>query len=47
MSFLWTKSVVLNKQHDQTKKPRSLVHKSKLERYLEFMTKIMGYTDPF
>ena len=43
MSFLWTKKPPYDKkQHDQTTKPRSLVHKSKLERYLELVTKIMG-----
>ena len=31
------------KEHDQTTKPMSLVQKSKLERYLEVLTRIMGY----
>ena len=32
----------MTKKHNQTTKPRSLVKKSRLERYLELMTIIMG-----
>ena len=42
MSFIWTKSLLLTKQHDQTTNPRSLVQKSGLERYLELLTRILG-----
>ena len=41
--FYGLKSLLLTKQHDQTTKPRSLVQKSRPERYLELMTIIMGY----
>ena len=40
--FYGLKSLLLTKQHDQTTNPRSLVQKSRLERYLELMTRIMG-----
>ena len=40
--FNGLKSLLLTKQHDQTTKPRSLVQKSRLKRYLELMTRIMG-----
>ena len=40
--FYGLKSLLFIKQHDQTTKPRSLVPKSRLERYLELMTRIMG-----
>ena len=40
--FYRLKSLLLTKQHDETTKPRSLVQKSRLERYLELMTRIMG-----
>ena len=40
--FYGLKSLLLTKQHDQTTKPRSLEQKSKLERYLELMTRVMG-----
>ena len=42
MSFLWTKKPPFDKQHDQTTKPRSLVQKSTLKRYLELLTRVMG-----
>ena len=42
MSIYGLKTLLLTKQHDQTTKPRSLVQKSRLERYLELMTRIMG-----
>ena len=42
MSFLWTTKPPFTKQHDQTAKPRSLVEKSRLERNLELITRIMG-----
>ena len=32
----------MTKQHDQTTKPKPLVQKSRLARYLELMTSIMG-----
>ena len=40
--FYGLKSLLFTKQHDQTTNPRSLVQKSRLERYLELMTTIMG-----
>ena len=40
--FYGLKSLLLTKQHDQTTKPRSLVQKSRLERYLELLTRVMG-----
>ena len=40
--FYGLKSLLLTKQNDQTTKPRSLVQKSRLQRYLELMTRIMG-----
>ena len=40
--FYGLKSLLLTKQHDQTTKPRYFVQKSRLERYLELMTRIMG-----
>ena len=40
--FNGLKSLLLTKQHDLTTKPRSLVQKSRVERYLELMTRIMG-----
>ena len=40
--FYGLKSLLLTKQHDQTTKPRSLVQKSGLERYLELLTRILG-----
>ena len=42
MSFYGLKSLLLTKQHDQTTKPRYFVQKSRLERYLELKTRIMG-----
>ena len=42
ISFLWTKKPPFDKKHDQTTKRRSLVQKSRLQRYLELMTRIMG-----
>ena len=36
------KSLLLTKQHDQTTKPRPLVQKSRLERFLKLLTTIMG-----
>ena len=39
--FYGLKSLLLTKQHDQTTKPRSLVQKCRVERYLELMTRIM------
>ena len=42
MAFLWTKKPLLTKQHDQKTKPRSLVQKSRLGRYLELLTRVMG-----
>ena len=42
MSFLWAKKPFLRKQHYQTTKPRSLLEKRRLERYLEILTRIMG-----
>ena len=40
--FYGLKSLLLTKQYDQTTKPRSLVQKSRLDRYLEVITRIMG-----
>ena len=40
--FYGLKSLLLAKQHDQATKPRSLVQKSRRERYLELMTRIIG-----
>ena len=42
MSFIWTKKPPLTKQHDQTTKPRPLVQKSRLERFLKLLTRTMG-----
>ena len=42
MSFLWAKKPFLRKQHLQTTKQKSLLQKSRLERYLELLTSIMG-----
>ena len=35
-------SLLLSKQHHQKSKPRSLLQKSSLERYLELLTKLKG-----
>ena len=35
-------SLLLRKQHHQKSKPRSLLQKSSLERYLELLTKLKG-----
>ena len=40
MSFYRLNSLLLRKEHHQTTKPRSLLQKSRLERYLEFLTRI-------
>ena len=44
MSFLRSKILLLRKQHHQTTKPRFFVQKSRLERYLELLTRIMLIT---
>ena len=41
--FYGLKSLLLIKQSDKTTKSMSLVQKSRLERYLEVLTRIMGY----
>ena len=40
--FYGLKSLLSTKEHDQTTKPRSLLQKSGLKRYLELMTRILG-----
>ena len=40
--FYGLKSLLLTKQHDQTKKPMSLIQKSRVERYLKVLTTIKG-----
>ena len=40
--FYGLKSLLLTKQYDQTTLPKSLLQKSRLERYLELLTRIMG-----
>ena len=42
MSFLWTKKPPFDKTTRSNGKPRSLVQKNRLERYLEVLTGIMG-----
>ena len=41
--FYGLKSLLLTKQHNEAKKPRSLEQKSRPERYLELVTIIMSY----
>ena len=41
--FYGLKSLLLTKQHTEAKKPRSLEQKSRPKRYLELMTRVMGY----
>ena len=41
--FYGLKSLLLTRQHHQATRPMSLLQKSRLERYLELMTRIMGY----
>ena len=43
MTFMSSKSLLLGKQYHQTTKKRFLIQKSRLERNLEFLTRIMGY----
>ena len=40
--FYRIKSLPLRKQNHETTIPRSLLQKGRLERYLEFLTRIMG-----
>ena len=41
MTFVLLKRPLLRKQHHQTTKPSSLLQKSRLEGYLEFLTRII------
>ena len=43
--FYGLKRLFLTKQHHQTRKPRSLLKRRRLERYLKILTRIMGWFD--
>ena len=43
MTFMSSKSLLLGKQYHETTEKRFLIQKSRLERNLEFLTRIMGY----